>query len=98
MASFDLQDTLGVFMTLIMENKSQVMEPCGFIKQFVNYVVKKFLTELYLGGLLACMGDIWGESLRENAIKVTMLGHFMGCVPIAFSCTFIPPFPFPSNA
>ena len=58
LSSFDLQDTLGVFMTLIMENKSQVMEPCGFIKQFVNYVVKKILTELYLGGLLACMGDI----------------------------------------
>ena len=58
LASFDLQDILGVFMTLIMENKSQVMEPCGFIKQFVNYVVKKFSTEVYVGGLLVCVGDI----------------------------------------
>ena len=98
LASFDLQDTLGVFVTLIMENKSQVMEACGFIKQFVNNVVKKFSAEVYVGGLLVCVGDIWGGSLRENAIKVTMLAHFMGCVPIAFSCTFIRPFPFPSNA
>lgn len=45
-------------MTLIMENKSQVMEPCGFIKQFVNYVVKKFSTEVYVGGWLVCVGDI----------------------------------------
>ena len=29
-------------MTLIMENKSQFMEACGFIKQFVNNVVKTF--------------------------------------------------------
>ena len=58
LSSFDLQDTLGVFMTLIMENKSQVMEPCGFIKQFVNYVVKKFSTEVYVGGWLVCVGDI----------------------------------------
>ena len=98
MASFDLKDTLGVFMTLIMENKSQVVEACGFVKQFVNYVVKKFSTEVYVGGWLVCVGDIWGESLMEKAIKVTMLGHGMGCVPIAFSCTFIPPFPFRSNA
>ena len=46
LASFDLQDILGVFMTLIMENKSQVMEACGFIKQFVNNVVKKFSAEV----------------------------------------------------
>ena len=45
-------------MTLIMENKSQVMEACGFIKQFVNYVVKTFLTEVYVGDLLVCVGDI----------------------------------------
>lgn len=50
LASFDLKDTLGVFMTLIMENKSQVVEACGFVKQFVNYVVKKFSTEVYVGG------------------------------------------------
>lgn len=58
LASFDLQDILGVFMTLIMENKSQVMEPCGFIKQFVNDVVKRFSTEVYVGGLLVWVGDI----------------------------------------
>ena len=58
LASFDLQDTLGVFVTLIMENKSQVMEACGFIKQFVNNVVKKFSAEVYVGGLLVCVGDI----------------------------------------
>ena len=85
-------------MTLIMENKSQFMEACGFIKQFVSSVVKKFSAEVYVGGLLVCVGDIWGGSLREKAIKVTMLGHGMGCVPIAFSCTFIPLFPFRSNA
>ena len=44
-------------MTLIMENKSQVMEACGFIKQFVNDVVKRFST-VYVGGLLVCVGDI----------------------------------------
>ena len=44
-------------MTLIMENKSQVMEACGFVKQFVNYV-KKFSTEVYVGGWLVCVGDI----------------------------------------
>ena len=45
-------------MTLIMENKSQVVEACGFVKQFVNYVVKKFSTEVYVGGWLVCVGDI----------------------------------------
>lgn len=45
-------------MTLIMENKSQVMEACGFIKQFVNNVVKKFSAEVYVGGLLVWVGDI----------------------------------------
>ena len=64
MASFDLKDTLGVFMTLIMENKSQVVEACGFVKQFVNYVVKKFSTEVYVGGLLVCVGDIWRGKLK----------------------------------
>ena len=34
------------------------MEACGFIKQFVNYVVKTFLTEVYVGDLLVCVGDI----------------------------------------